>query len=668
MGTFHFNILTTREGYDHKPSHDDMRRLTGSLEARELTVAGLARLIERGHSFRNRRKLDGTEPASVIMVDIDDLDPGTDLTAFMDSLTIAPTLAYTTPSDLKGEPPTRRVRLLYVTDEPITDAGRFESAYWSIADANGIDTSDNCGAKINQIFHGNGTGNMTWLCEDGDILHLSALSLPDGHRHDGAKKTPQAPNVGLAGLSGRFAELLCTDWTRLLAEYAHLAAPMRSPGTLHESGLCYLHDEGSYITIIDRWERDSATGRMRPHRWKDGERRRKKVYMAACVYLAVTPDLTLEALVYNIVMWMRQRVDNTADTIAPWEIVGIAERAMHYRTEPLTTRKRFTVNNGAGAFMSPMSAQKKVGMCRRAITDSLISRHYDAHKSIRQNHRDMKDAGLSVSRDAIIRYVRALSDNNSDDAAQRDVAANDKIMVNVNFWKEGTGGWPDSDNISQPTQHIVRVRPLDKKTDSDEQNALNDSGLTPQKVPSCDNGKVGSCSKKVPSCKGKKFLPARRKNESLDEFITRWYDPEKTPNANLRWAKGHGIKIGENTLYKYAHEHGCTVQHKKRDKRDNYKEDMRKQEKPQTRDESLGERLFREVLVDRTVDAMTLSREEMRALSEQMNRTEASEQATPKPYPDTEPFGTVISEPTIIEVERISRNGEPDTVTIRTCY
>lgn len=42
--------------------------------------------------------------------------------------------------------------------------------------------------------------------------------------------------------------------------------------------------------------------------------------------------------------------------------------------------------------------------------------------------------------------------------------------------------------------------------------------------------------------------------------------------------------------------------------------------------------------------------------------------SAPKPYPDTEPLGTVISEPTVIEVETVSRTGEPDTVTIRTSY
>lgn len=51
-----------------------------------------------------------------------------------------------------------------------------------------------------------------------------------------------------------------------------------------------------------------------------------------------------------------------------------------------------------------------------------------------------------------------------------------------------------------------------------------------------------------------------------------------------------------------------------------------------------------------------------------IKRLQKLAQATPKPYPDTEPLGTVISEPTVIEVERISRNGEPDTVTITTHY
>lgn len=539
-------MLTTREGYDHKPTHGEMPRLTESLEPRELTVTSLARLIERGHSFRNRRNMDGTDPASVIMVDIDDLPAHTDLEAFTNSLTISPTLAYTTPSDLtakNGGEPTRRVRILYVLDTPIDDAETFARAYRHIIDENCIDTADNCGERINQIFHGNGTPTMEWMCCDGDILPLTALDLPDDRQPVRAKKSPQARNVGRCALPERFIELLKNDWRTLFAEFAHLKAADHSQGTLHKSGLCYVHEEGSYYTTeFSRWERDTVTGRMRRKRWKDGEGRRRKIYMAACIYLTITPDLTLMALVYNLALWTSRNIDNTADTIGAGEIVSIAENAMLRRTLPAPKSKKFTVNPESEAWAAPISRQKRVGMCRRALTDAAIAEHYDPAKSIRENQRMMREAGVSVGRNTIARYLTGERENDS--------PRQENIQINEDFWK-GTGGWLYSNNIGHTPLHISRLEPPVEENNIQNNNNMENRELSSEKVRS-----------KVVPCEGKSGPLTRQKGESLDDFIARWYDPEKSLNGNLKWAKAHGVKVAKKSLIKYAHEHGGKVQAK----------------------------------------------------------------------------------------------------------
>ena len=409
MQTFRFYILASRQSFDHKPKKDKKKGINEVPKPEDFRlvytdVDGMKDLIEKGHTLRNRCNDDGPEDAYTMMVDMDHYvgDPR----AFIQSFPKPPTFAYTTPSDgLNGE---RRFRLIYVFDTPIGEKEDFTALYNAIVAENNIpqDTShDTCGKTINQCFHGNGTGNIEWL-HDGHIWRVGDFDVePCQHHPEDKKRQQRAKEAAKTDfpLDECFVDLLRNDRYCFISEYSYMTAPTRSQGNLHHSGMFFTHEDG-YYEISRKWESD-GNGRKVIHRWKNGEQRRKKLFVAARILLTVNPWMTNEELVYNLALELRHFYDNSEDTITTEQLIYIASSAVNSDWQPEPTKKMFSLNP---LFIpdEPMTVHKKVAMARRTLTNENIGNLYDATVTPYENYKVMKEEGIKVTKESVYRFAR----------------------------------------------------------------------------------------------------------------------------------------------------------------------------------------------------------------------------------------------------------------------
>ena len=423
LQNFRFHIVTTDRGWDKKPSGGvATNHLTVK---RQLTVEEFKRLIEKGYAFANivRHKIDLFERAQTLSYDIDWSE--TTMEDYVKNLPIKPTLSYTSPSFYDAEKHHYKFRLVYILDEPVDDYQTYKALLSIVQDEAGICEGLDCGKNTPaQFMNGNGTNTMKWG-PDGHILRLSDFNNEKVELYKKAEKSPQkrskTPKTDFT-LDERFRETLTNNRNTLFVEYSHLTAPTCSTGNLHHSGLFYTHEDG-YFSILRKWEKDE-NGKMAIHRWKDGEQRRKKLFVAARILLTVNPDISNEGLVYNLASELRHFYDNSTDTITAEELISIASNARNSEWTPTEEKKRFTLNKGYIP-EEPMTVQKKVALARKTLTDEKIGNLYDASLSPYENFKVMKEEGMKVSKKSLYRFAR------------------ENGLIEDNF----TGTFPPSNNI-----------------------------------------------------------------------------------------------------------------------------------------------------------------------------------------------------------------------------
>lgn len=404
MQTFRFNIVTTDRGWHYKPlggvatNHLTVKR--------HLTIDEFKSLIEQGYSFANsvKHRYDLFEQAQTLSYDIDESTVTMD--EYVQSLTIKPTICYTSPSFYDEEKHFYKFRLVYILDRTVDDLQTYKALLSIVQDESGICKGLDCGKNTPvQFMNGNGTNTMQWG-PDGYILRVSDFDAEKVQRYIQEEKTPQKRHSAAKTdfiIDERFRETLKTDRKAFFIDYSFMTAHTRSQGNLHHSGMFYTHEDG-YYEISRKWEKDDK-GRMTIHRWKDGEQRRKKLFAAARILLTVNPQLTNEQLVYNIALELRRYYDNTEDTITADELISIASNAMDSDWQPEPEKKEFTLNP---LFTpdEPLTKQKKVAMARRTLTDEKIGNVYDTSLSPYENFKVMKEEGIKVSKKSLYRFAR----------------------------------------------------------------------------------------------------------------------------------------------------------------------------------------------------------------------------------------------------------------------
>ena len=366
---------------------------------------------------------------NVVSIDIDDCDCS--MRDFMSTLKYSPSIAYETFSNLedgKGY----RFRFLYVFDD-FVDSETYSRLYYAICKANNIEcpSNDTSTASPYQKIWGT-NGKHRDIIGLGYVYHIDSFkdfmdeeSVPSTILNI-YKKTPTGINQvnGTPKTEYKFKDKTFENmWDK--ATDTEILSQMSQYQTLETTYINFndgelwrdLTDE-EYYCIKRKWQRKIFNGRnvIAIAKVKNGEHRRKKIYLSLIRRRLIDPTITLEHLCYAALFELNYFIVNTDenDYITRYQLTQMAQNAMNADLEKyknLKENKKFKVNK-MEAMKQGLTVQQAVGKANGELRHKKaekeyqeLSEKYDKTLSVRKNAEL-----LGVTRNKICRLKKWLQE------------------------------------------------------------------------------------------------------------------------------------------------------------------------------------------------------------------------------------------------------------------
>lgn len=348
---------TSLKGFSEKPTRNQTRFIR--LQSKDLSLDDLERHIREGYALSalysssypmtlKQKTYENFSFSSYIMFDLDN-DVQYDLTTLVDSLAIQPTMAYTTFSH-KKEGKGNRYRLLYLFDNPIKSIPEYKALYSYLCREINLNISDNCGNRAVQLCFG--SKNDCELIRTDNVLNLEEIKEKEeyndilyrvsGHQEYNKKEKDTLCSYCPPDITIIDSEYI-KDYDRLTI--IDLIDKYNAKYPLFESNmdLPQVNDDEPIITIPKDYiiikrpsrpepiilEDGSNNGyKLVPIKWKDGEGRRRKLFLNGILRRFMKSDITYEHLLHCLLVELSHYYFNFEDPITKEELKGIAERVM----------------------------------------------------------------------------------------------------------------------------------------------------------------------------------------------------------------------------------------------------------------------------------------------------------------------------------------------------
>ena len=280
--------------------------------------------------------------SSYVMIDMDG-DVKSDLQTLVDSLALTPTIAYTTFSH-KKEGKGNRYRLLYIADTPIDSIEKYKSIYQYINQVCNLNLKDNCGSIPVQLCFGS-TRDCGYILTNNilNINHiLESKEFKDIVNSKGGQQEYIKKRDTLLSYCPSSEEVTSTDKEYLddfrklsfreLFEKYDSFYPLIDCNMILEcesDEIPIIVVPYDYLQIIRPLTRDKD-GKLIIRKWKDGEKRRLKLFYNGILRRFITKDITFEHLLHCLLTELVRHYDNGSeeDKITRQELIGIATSVM----------------------------------------------------------------------------------------------------------------------------------------------------------------------------------------------------------------------------------------------------------------------------------------------------------------------------------------------------
>lgn len=347
---------------------------------------------------------------NVVSIDIDDCDCS--MRDFMSTLKYSPSIAYETFSNLedgKGY----RFRFLYVFDD-FVDGETYSRLYYAICKANNIEcpSNDTSTASPYQKIWGT-NGKHRDIIGLGYVYHIDSFKdFMDEEKCPvsvyNIKKTPQHNNT-LKQDTPRLTDKAFEEvWNKsinidVLTKMRHYQTYECTQIEWKDGELWRDLEDTHYYEIKHKWEMRLVFNGGRYKRvpvnirLKNGEHRRKKIFLSLMRRRLIDNTITLEHLCYAALYELHffiENVDNT-DYITRNQLMQIAQTAystdLERYKEKLRKNKHFKINK-MERIKRGLSPAQAVAMANREIRKNKkekeyleLAKNYDPKKSIRKN-------------------------------------------------------------------------------------------------------------------------------------------------------------------------------------------------------------------------------------------------------------------------------------------
>lgn len=443
QNTNNFEISVSTQAYADK---NLIKWNSVEYQRQSITVAEFGQLIKKGHcfchSFKTKEQVFGLSEkkdrnflsADMVFIDIDDSD--VEMNDFVGRLYKKPTLYYTTPNNHTEKSNYKyRFRLCYLFSLPIYTVETYHSLYDGIAesikkDIQEVEIKDNCGRTPSQQFSGNAKAECELYVTDNVFLHSdfpflnnnalfsSSLSISNGKLLKSAKKDNDAvievEDLVIAD-RGFISDVNSLSPYDLIDKYRTKYRYFTHTELHYQDGYALIPSDYQEIfrqTYMDSFIKDngdeikfSVVKKLR-----DGDNRRKKLYIAGLIMKKILPSITFEHLLYNLICERTYYYDNSDRVLSNKVLANIARNVVNTLLEKIQLqskrkKRKFEVDKSYCAMhgISPNAMKNKV---RKMLKDEEIGNAYDCSLSVSENLAAIKDMEICVGKSKLYQWCK----------------------------------------------------------------------------------------------------------------------------------------------------------------------------------------------------------------------------------------------------------------------
>lgn len=416
---YKFEVCISDKGYDHKPDRDnEVPNLT--FHQTTTNVEGLANAVSKGYCYApifELRKFDMDHKHAkdfrysfFVSIDVDHVQ--VNMNSMVDALEYKPTFAYTSCSN--GENGEYSYRLIYCFFDKLEGVDEYYSFVYAILKSNGLSIKDidYRSREAERYYNGNGCGNIesyiTNIIYDKEYFRdyyiqyhrpIKDKSINENHTYN------THYNMFLNDtFEYDYRNMKMED---VLAKYIDVFPNME------HTPLQEVDDDTPYIIYpigyieIRRWWRKRLNGK--PIKIRDGEGRRRKLFINGIIRRLINPQITFDNLLYNLLYELVYYHSNYgADNIIDKkEIYKIATDVMNKdmsNYERLRGSHKIFMVNPKFCIKYGLSKNEVKNIASKMIRYNKIGELYDCSQTDKKNLEIMKENGLKVSLSTLKRW------------------------------------------------------------------------------------------------------------------------------------------------------------------------------------------------------------------------------------------------------------------------
>lgn len=356
--------------------------------------------------------------SQAVFIDVD-LTSYSSLPEYIDALTVPPSFAYTTYSDKadKGGIVSRRFRLVYLFSDKL-DKDMFASASLALTCIIERDTredlDDDCGLRPSQYFNGTYFGDL-WLPKGEENVYSYLHIFPYkciGRRSAKKEVKKVVPEVAVKETKKvpevEFTKSLVSDMERLeYSEFMHYYSTRygyfyRTVKPEWNDGL-YQETDDAYLALF-----------YNVSRLKDGQQRRKKLFDRACLRRIINPDVTPDALLFNLYVDREKFYDNSDGVLSIDKLQEKVSSSFKYTVEELKemyseTLEYWRENRPRYIFHPNVRLSENrhlLGRLRKIANSNTIGELYDPSLSVAENLKEFESYGIKFSRQTVYNFCK----------------------------------------------------------------------------------------------------------------------------------------------------------------------------------------------------------------------------------------------------------------------
>lgn len=391
---YKINVCLSMERYDEKPLGDVISKMRW--ECKELTIDDFANAISNGYSFcalmqdnwRNRNNFICT---SMLVYDID--HTSTPMSEYISELQYQPTLAYTSPSNKEGD---YGFRLIYLLDFKLCSLDEYYTFSKSFSIQMNMKDVDEHSHLGEQYWNGNSHGEVViyknvLLKENIEINNIYKRVYTHSTKSISQCITTHSHhNIVSDTFQKDYENLSFQDF---IQKYHTVYQNMEHTPIEMNEDEPMIHYNNDYFEIRRPWKKiNGETLKI-----KDGEGRRKKLFLNGIIRRKINPNISFENLLYNLVYEFEYYYINDGNVITKKTLYDIADNVMKAEILDSDLGKPMYKSKVNPLYCAKYNLTPKQVLGNMRNKKQYIGEFYDQLLTDKENIDVMKEYGLDIS-------------------------------------------------------------------------------------------------------------------------------------------------------------------------------------------------------------------------------------------------------------------------------